>query len=131
MTKPILSVDFDGVIHSYVSGWQGPGRVSDPPVEGALIALVNYSQHFQVAVFSSRSSVPEGLTAMQEWLAKWYMDDLEMSRDEAVRFVIHTLLWPTSKLPAMLTIDDRAITFAGVWPDAAQLLAFRPWRPNG
>jgi len=36
MSKPILLIDFDGVIHSYTSGWQGAGVISDPPVEGAF-----------------------------------------------------------------------------------------------
>ena len=32
----ILCLDFDGVIHSFTSGWRGAGIIPDPPVPGAL-----------------------------------------------------------------------------------------------
>jgi hypothetical protein len=41
MTKPILCLDFDGVIHSYSSGWKGADVIPDPPVE-ALGAIMRF-----------------------------------------------------------------------------------------
>jgi len=125
MRKPILCLDFDGVIHSYSSGWKGADTIPDDPVEGAIAFMREAVDHFTVHIFSSRSNQPGGLEAMREWLgdhvAKERIDD-----DEDLAWA--TLIeWPLEKPPALVTIDDRAITFTGAWPEMAELMAFKPW----
>lgn len=112
--KPILSLDFDGVLHSYKSGWQGFDVIPDPPVEGAVAFVNEAVKHFHVAVYSSRSSRQEGRIAMVKWL-----------RENG--FPAQELTYPAVKPPAFLTIDDRCMCFSGLFPDPSELLAFEPW----
>lgn len=126
MSKPILCLDFDGVIHSYMSGWQGATVVSDPPVPGAVAFIVRAQEHFRVAVFSSRSNQPGGLEAMQAALIEWLLIEgpaLEID----VQAVFDAILWPLTKPPALVSIDDRALQFDGTWPDVLALRRFQPW----
>lgn len=118
--KPILCLDFDGVIHSYVSGWRTADVVTDPPVPGAVEFIRAALKHFTVAIHSSRSHQPGGIAAMQAWLAEH--SDAEL---------VEQILWPDHKPPAWVTLDDRAVTFTGTWPDIATLLAFEPWFKHG
>jgi len=130
--KPILCVDFDGVIHSYASGWQGATVIPDQPVTGALGWLWKASEWWDVQIYSSRTKEPGGIEAMKEWLAKHAVMEFPISLRE--RFM-ETIGFPEQKPPAVLTIDDRAITFEGVWADLdpRALLDFKPWnkRPIG
>lgn len=125
--KPTLCLDFDGVIHSYVSGWKGPDVIPDPPVKGALQFIVRAMKYFRVAIFSSRSCAPGGLAAMQTWLGYWSVDEEFGMGDEFDHAAWGALEWPTEKPAAFLTIDDRAITFTGEWPVVENLLLFKPW----
>lgn len=124
MNKPILCLDFDGVIHSYTSRWQGAEVIPDPPVEGAISFMLGALHHFDVVIFSSRSNQPGGLKAMRAWLREhaggaWHESPAGPGLED-VRFV-------TEKPPAMVTLDDRAITFTGTWPSISQLKEFKPW----
>ena len=116
---PILALDFDGVCHSYTSGWQGVDACPDPPVEGLEAFLRLALQHFDVYIHSSRSQVELGRRAMQAWFRRHIAPE-----------VVACLFFPEHKPPAFLTLDDRALTFTGTWPDVAALLAFVPWTRN-
>jgi hypothetical protein len=126
MRKPILCLDFDGVVHSYVSGWKGARSIPDPPVEGAMAFMLNALDNgWDVVIHSSRARYFGGISAMRAWLRKWCPDGcwyevIGNPQLEDVRFT----RWKPS---AQVTIDDRAMTFTGQWPALLDLKNFRPW----
>ena len=123
--KPILCLDFDGVIHSYTSGWQGADVVADPPAPGAIAFLREAVNHFTVAVFSSRTHQPGGGQAMREWLGLHVLN--ERLNDQEDLAWVSAIEWPEHKPAALVTIDDRALTFTGIWPSMTELREFKPW----
>jgi hypothetical protein len=124
MGKPILCLDFDGVIHSYSSGWKGADVIPDPPVAGAFQFIVDASAIFDVQVFSSRSHQPGGIEAMREWFKKWD----ETPGDHATTTCASLFVsFPDHKPPAMISIDDRSMLFDGTWPRVDDLRKFQPW----
>lgn len=130
--KPILCVDFDGVLHSYDSGWKGAGIVQDGPVPGAVEFLMKAIVQFEVHIYSSRSSSYEGVVAMRSALRNWiaeagYPESLAQAMTFDSEKIDSALKFPTSKPSALVTIDDRAITFNGVFPSIESLLEFQPW----
>lgn len=152
--KPILCLDFDGVIHSYTSGWKGPRNIPDPPVPEALPFIANAMQHFDVQIFSSRSRYWFGRRAMKQWLIKhlvelapdwettppwWrfiiaetvFADPWDYEVYYAAKCFVGKIGFPLAKPPAMVTIDDRAIRFMGTWPTMEYLKGFRPWYKGG
>jgi hypothetical protein len=129
MSKPILCLDFDGVIHSYSSGWKGAATIPDPPTPGALRFIAAAMEHFTVSIFSSRSHQPGGREAMIEWLGYWSVDPEHGMPGDFDHGAWGAIEWPLEKPPAMVTIDDRALTFSGDWADFPldRLRAFQPW----
>lgn len=148
--KSILCLDFDGVLHSYTSGWQGPRTIPDPPVPGALQWLAAATNVFDVHIFSSRSRYLGGRRAMRRWLMKnlvglapsyadapgWWRSLIaevafaDPFQDEvrwAAKKLLRKIKFPKYKPPAFLTIDDRAFQFTGTFPDLRELQRFAPW----
>lgn len=133
MSKPILCVDFDGVIHSYTSGWRGAHFIPDPPVPGALQFLIDAVKVFNVHIYSSRSKEDAGIKAMESWIDYWF--DKEFGWDKGVdavsaaNSVRNELVFSNEKPAAFLTIDDRAVCFDGDWSKLLpeELLKFKPW----
>ena len=118
MAKQTVVFDFDGVIHSYTSGWKGQAVIPDEPVSGIKEAINNIrAAGYEVVVVSTRCATPEGHGAVRAWLIDHGIDvdDVKME-----------------KPPAIVYIDDRAICFDG---DASTLLdkihAFKPWNRRG
>lgn len=128
MSKPILCLDFDGVIHSYTSPWVDAQTIPDPPVEGAIAFMLAALNHFDVVIYSSRSKDPRGIAAMKSWLyehagAAWHESPCGPGLED-VRF-------EHQKPAAFLTIDDRALTFDGAWPSLDAIKTFKPWNKRG
>lgn len=113
--KPILLIDFDGVIHSYVSGWQGADVANDPPVEGAGRFIHRALEYFDVYIYSSRSRQPGGEDCMREYLFRHFGQ------------IAFKVAYPLQKPAAFMTIDDRCFCFEGTWPDVQTLREFKPW----
>jgi hypothetical protein len=113
--KPIIVLDFDGVIHSYTSGWQGMNIITDPPTDGAVDAVNAYlDAGYQVAVLSSRSHHAGGIEAMKEWMLRY-------------GFPVERIAFPDHKPPALISIDDRGWRFEGEWPSVDDIQRFKPW----
>lgn len=137
-SKPVLCIDFDGVINSYKSGWREPHIIPDEPNPGAIEALLGYMEDFCVCIHTSRvnrlngdaDAALQNMKALGVWLTKWgfpatliytFADyQPEGLRDDMLNIV-------RTKPPAQVTIDDRGWTFDGTWPTVEQLKAFRPW----
>src|SRR5215471_12296451 len=66
----LVAVDFDGVLHSYVTHDYpfNPAKLLDPPVPGMMAWLIGMvrDSRFNVAIVSSRSGHPGGIAAMSE-----------------------------------------------------------------
>jgi|GEM_PF-3255871 len=139
MAKTVL-LDFDGVLHSYRSGWQGPRCIPDPPVPGMLEWLERFlwdyctppdgicamapDMPFEVMIFSSRSRHWGGRRAMKAWMVEHGLNRAWFAGtpgDGGIKF-------PLKKPPAFVTIDDRAICFNGT-PEGLteQIHNFKPW----
>jgi hypothetical protein len=128
--KPILCVDWDGVIHSYTSGWKGAAIIPDLPVPGALEWLHRASKLFEIVIYSSRSKDLEARAAMRMYLTYHARTALSQESAEAL---LEAVSFASDKPAAFLTIDDRALCFDGDWSklDPEKLRDFKPWYLRG
>jgi phosphoglycolate phosphatase-like HAD superfamily hydrolase len=114
MSKQTIVFDFDGVIHSYTSGWKGTTKITDPPVPGIKEAIDEIrAAGYEVVVVSTRCAVTDGKLAVANWLQEQgiQVDDI-----------------CAHKPPAIVYIDDRAICFDGN-PNKLlnKIRDFKPW----
>lgn len=102
-TKPKICVDFDGVLHSYVSGWTGT-EPADEAVSGAR-EFVHFlmQEGFAVYVLSCRARDAAGVAGMERWL----------SRHGFPPGITVTV----EKPHAELYVDDKGLRFEGDFAD--------------
>lgn len=118
MSKPAgerytIAVDFDGVIHSYISPWVAPDVIPDEPVSGAIEWLNRIINKFVVVIFTTRGQSPEGRSAVRLWLAKHgFTGSVEVT---------------DHKPPALVYLDDRGLRFSGTFPTADEIHQLKPW----
>lgn len=114
--KQTVVFDFDGVIHSYTSGWQGATIIPDEPVPGIKEALQEIREAgYEVVIVSTRCAHTGGMTAIFDWLNLYGLTDYV---DKLCK----------EKPPAIVYIDDRAICFDGK-PEGLleKIETFKPW----
>lgn len=109
-----IAVDFDGVLHQYVTPWEAADVIPDPPVEGAIEWLTNIVGHYRVVIFTTRGKTPEGRHAVLDWIA-------EHGGPAGLTVT-------AEKGPALVYIDDRAWRFNGTFPAARTIRYARPWK---
>lgn len=116
MSKQTVVFDFDGVIHSYTSGWQGKDVATDPPVPGIKEALKEiHEAGYEIVVVSTRCATEEGLKCVRHYLHEHDM----------LSYVDRVCM---EKPPALVYIDDRAICFDGRPENLLGAIRnFKPW----
>ena len=94
-----IAIDFDGVIHSYKSGWNGD-IPKDPPMEGVREALEKLKKDgWTLKILSTRKK-----EKIREYLK-------EHDLDQYISGIYNT------KIPAEIYLDDRGVHFSG-WDQA-------------
>lgn len=113
VNKQTVIFDFDGVIHSYTSGWKGADVIPDEPVTGIDRAIAEIRKEYRVVVVSTRCYQDGGIEAIKRWLDKHGIEVDEVTGE---------------KPPAIVQIDDRAITFDGnPYGLIYKIRRFQPW----
>jgi len=142
MYKKVISLDFDGVIHSYTSQWLEADFIPDPPVPRALVFIKSIleSTDYELKIYSSRNNQDGGIRAMQNYLRFWFIKEYGWEVGAGIGNKLrsccnllskdHNEYWnhfPLTKPSAFLSIDDRAMLFTGTFPSFEEINAFKPW----
>lgn len=93
--KPTLLIDFDGVLHDY-KGWNGEVPTGGP-IPGSRAAMCKLETKYHLVCFTTRPA-----DFVQVWLMKYGFPSMKITN---------------IKEPAVLILDDRALTFTGTWND--------------
>lgn len=120
--KPILSVQFDGVLHDYEGKlWRMATRVVlGPPVPGSFTFLEKALDFFTVCVIGERNNDPLARRALWRWFKRhgWPIEHRRPAK----------LLFPVVMPESFLVIHDRCFRFEGKFPEPDLLTRFTSWK---
>ena len=121
-----IAVDFDGVIHQFISPWTGdPEHIPDPPVQGAIEWLEKMVDDYDVYIFTCRllaSNRSQVERAMRGWFRK----------HDASQTLVRALRFCYEKPHVMVYLDDRGMRFEGTFPTVEEIVAASiPWNKKG
>lgn len=95
-----VALDFDGVLHSYTSGWTGESP-TDPPMPYAVEFVTHlHDLGAKVVVYSTRAASYLGRVGMLAWFTE---HGFPLDGDDIT----------CEKPPAIAYVDDRAVEFRG------------------
>lgn len=113
--KKTIAIDFDGVLHSHQSGWNG-NVPTDPPVSGAREFVQSIvSSGYEVVIFSCRAESSAGKDGIISWLKNNQFPDVPVTNTKPI---------------AELYIDDRGYRFNGDFNEVLNIINkqdFNPW----
>ena len=112
--KKTIVFDFDGVIHRYSKGWQD-GSIYDEPVDGIKEVISKLHNEYNIVIVSSRCKEQKSKEEMIRWLDKYNIEYDSLTN---------------IKVPAIVYIDDRAITFnpKNIKTLINDIKTFEPWQ---
>ena len=112
--KKTIVFDFDGVIHSYTSGWKGITNIPDKPVNGIKEAIDELrSIGYEVVIVSTRCETVDGMQAIKD-----YLENYSINVDKV----------QSTKPPALVYVDDRALCFNGKTENLVKdICNFKAW----
>jgi hypothetical protein len=114
LMKKTIVFDFDGVIHSYVSGWKGIDVIPDAPNEDVIPAIEKLrADGYEVVVVSTRCADSAGKNAIVEYLNKYGIVVDGISAE---------------KPPALVYVDDRAVCYRPGLKLVEEIETFKSWR---
>lgn len=109
-----ISVDFDGVIHSFANGFTGHIPF-DPPVPGAREFITWLLEDgWGVYIFTARARQEEGRSGVKAWLRHHGFPEL---------------LVTCTKHDCDIYLDDRGIRFLGDWDAIKTVIKYRGYAP--
>lgn len=128
---PTLCLDFDGVVHSYDKGWMD-GSIYGTTTEGFWPWVIEASRRFSIVIHSSRFSSDDGMREAAMWMPREFMKwaQRQTTHPGVDSYQQLGISLSRTKPAAILTIDDRALTFTGSWDDfpMERLRDFKTWQ---